>query len=162
MILIGLGANLPSRAGEPAATLRAALAEFAPQGIHVERISPFYRSVAWPNRADPPFVNAVAIVFTELEPASLLRVLHGIEANFGRTRREPNAPRVLDLDVLDYQGRVEVGPPTLPHPRMAGRAFVLFPLRDIAPHWRHPVSGCTVSELIEMLSNSELPKQLGA
>jgi 2-amino-4-hydroxy-6-hydroxymethyldihydropteridine diphosphokinase len=147
MILIALGANLPSTAGPPAATLRAALGSLAARGIRVERLSRFYRSAAWPNPSDPPFVNAVARVATELEPADLLLVLHEVEAEFGRSEREKNAPRTLDLDLIDYDGRVEEGALVLPHPRLDGRAFVLLPLRDVAPDWRHPVSGKTVSEL---------------
>jgi 2-amino-4-hydroxy-6-hydroxymethyldihydropteridine diphosphokinase len=113
--------------------------------------SGFYRSDAWPDPNDPAFVNAVAAVETELAPAALLAVLHKLEAAFGRRRSAPNAPRTLDLDLLDYHGRVEEGPPMLPHPRMDTRVFVLFPLREIAPLWRHPVSGQTVSELIAQL-----------
>ncbi len=148
MILIALGASLPSRAGGPADTLRAALTSLGARGITVERQSGFYESPAWPDPSDPPFINAVASVRTELTPADLLRVLHEIEDAFGRQRGRRNAPRTLDLDLVDYDGRVEPGPPELPHPRMASRAFVLLPLRDVAPDWRHPSSGRTVSELI--------------
>jgi 2-amino-4-hydroxy-6-hydroxymethyldihydropteridine diphosphokinase len=148
MILIALGASLPSRAGGPADTLRAALTSLGARGITVERQSGFYESPAWPDPSDPPFINAVASVRTELTPADLLRVLHEIEDAFGRQRGRRNAPRTLDLDLIDYDGRVEPGPPELPHPRMASRAFVLLPLRDVAPDWRHPSSGRTVSELI--------------
>jgi len=148
MILIALGANLSSRAGGPADTLLAALTSLGARGITVERQSGFYESPAWPDPSDPPFINAVASVRTELTPADLLRVLHEIEDAFGRQRGRRNAPRTLDLDLIDYDGRVEPGPPELPHPRMASRAFVLLPLRDVAPDWRHPSSGRTVSELI--------------
>jgi len=148
MILIALGASLPSRAGGPADTLRAALTSLGARGITVERQSGFYESPAWPDPSDPPFINAVASVRTELTPADLMRVLHEIEDAFGRQRGRRNAPRTLDLDLIDYDGRVEPGPPELPHPRMASRAFVLLPLRDVAPDWRHPSSGRTVSELI--------------
>src|SRR5882672_1246030 len=154
MILIALGANLPSRAGGPAETLRAALTSLGARGITVESQSGFYASPAWPDPSDPPFVNAVASVRTELAPADLLRILHEVEDAFGRERRPRNAPRTLDRDLIDYGGRVEPGPPELPHPRMASRAFVLLPLRDVAPKWRHPVSSRTVSELIAETSSA--------
>jgi 2-amino-4-hydroxy-6-hydroxymethyldihydropteridine diphosphokinase len=156
MILISLGANLPSAAGPPEATLRAVLRSFGMRGIRVERQSRFYRSAAWPDPSDPPFVNAIALVTTELVPAELLRVLHEVEAEFGRERGKKNAPRTLDLDLIAYGGRIEEGQPQLPHPRMETRAFVLVPLRDVAPEWRHPVSGRTVSELISAVSEDEV------
>lgn len=151
MILIALGANLPSRAGTPAQTLKAAMRELAGRNITIEKRSGFYESAAWPDPSDPAFVNAVVAVRTELAPAALLKVLHEVEAGFGRERGKPNAPRTLDLDILDYDGRVDEGPPALPHPRMQTRAFVLIPLRDVAPGWRHPVSGRSVTKLIASL-----------
>jgi 2-amino-4-hydroxy-6-hydroxymethyldihydropteridine diphosphokinase len=151
MILIALGANLASAVGRPEETLRAALASLDAKGITVERRSGFYLSEAWPNPADPPFVNAVASVRTRLEPVELLQILHEVEAAFGRKRCSRNAPRTLDLDLIDYDHRIEHGDPELPHPRMEDRAFVLIPLRDIAPEWRHPQSGRSVDELIARL-----------
>lgn len=148
MILIALGANLASSAGPPEKTLRAALASLGAKGITIERQSGFYQSEAWPNPADPPFVNAVASVRTRLKPAELLQVLQEVEAELGRKRVAHNAPRTLDLDLIDYDHRIEHGDPELPHPRMQDRAFVLIPLRDVAPEWRHPESGRTVDELI--------------
>jgi 2-amino-4-hydroxy-6-hydroxymethyldihydropteridine diphosphokinase len=152
MILLALGANLPSSAGLPAETLRAALAAFENAGVHIRVTSKLFVSAAWPDPRDPAFVNAVAAVETTLPPDALLKLLHKIEDAFGRRRGERNAPRTLDLDLLDYDGRVEEGPPRLPHPRMSERGFVLVPLADIAPQWRHPVSGRTVQSLIAELS----------
>jgi 2-amino-4-hydroxy-6-hydroxymethyldihydropteridine diphosphokinase len=151
MIVIALGANLDSPAGPPAATLTAALGALAQNGVKIEAVSAFYATPAWPDPADPPFVNAVARVDTAHSPDKLMQVLHKIELAFGRTRGAKNAPRTLDLDLIDYQGRVEEGPPTLPHPRMAERAFVLIPLSDVAPGWRHPATGRSVADLIAAL-----------
>lgn len=158
MILIALGANLPSPAGTPTETLRQALFQLAQRGITVETQSGFYKSAAWPNPGDPPFINAVVQVRTELDPAQLLAALHEIEAQFGRRRGAANAPRTLDLDIIDYDQRVEHGPPELPHPRMHMRLFVLCPLRDVAPAWRHPVLHATVSELIAALPQTPIER----
>jgi 2-amino-4-hydroxy-6-hydroxymethyldihydropteridine diphosphokinase len=158
VILIALGANLPSPAGKPADTLNAALAGFAVRSITIEKQSGFYRSAAWPDPSDPPSINAVAAVRTNLSPPALLAALHELESFFGRKRSEPNAPRTLDLDILDYDGKIDQGPPQLPHPRMEGRAFVLLPLRDVAPDWRHSVSGRSISELIAALPPSDITR----
>jgi 2-amino-4-hydroxy-6-hydroxymethyldihydropteridine diphosphokinase len=151
MIVIALGANLDSPAGPPAATIAAALDALAKNGLKIEAVSAFFATPAWPDPTDPPYVNAVARVGSAPMPAELMDILHQIESAYGRTRSEKNAPRTVDLDLIDYEGRVEEGPPTLPHPRMAQRAFVLIPLSDIAPEWRHPATGLSVGELIAAL-----------
>jgi 2-amino-4-hydroxy-6-hydroxymethyldihydropteridine diphosphokinase len=153
MILIALGANLPSQAGPPHATLAAALASLETRHVEIQAASSFYETAAWPDPNDPPFVNAVAAVRTGLQPVALMGLLHKVETDFGRKRSVPNAPRSLDIDLIDYDGRIEAGPPQLPHPRLGGRAFVLVPLRDIAPAWRHPVSGLTVQEMLDSLGD---------
>lgn len=156
MIVIALGANLSSAVGAPRETLSAAVEKLAQSGVEIAAVSPFYTSEAWPDPTDPPFVNAAAIVRTELSPSALLAKLHAVEMSFGRIRSTPNAPRSIDLDLIDYDGRVEEGPPVLPHPRMHSRAFVLVPLAKVAPEWRHPVSGKTVEDMI-----AELPRETG-
>lgn len=140
MILIGLGANLPSeRFGAPKATLKAALGELEKRGVRVVRRSRWYASAPVPPSAQPRYVNAVAIVETALSPEALLALLHAIEADFGRRRTVAGAAREIDLDLLAYDDLIrQESPPILPHPRLAERAFVLRPLCDIAPDWRHP------------------------
>src|SRR5215469_13046587 len=117
MILIALGGNLPSQAGEPAQTLPAALAALDQHGVRVAAVSSYYVTAAWPDPSDPPFVNAVARIETSLAPDALMNLLHQTETAFGRVRSKKNAPRTLDLDLLDYDGRIAQGPPVLPHPR---------------------------------------------
>jgi 2-amino-4-hydroxy-6-hydroxymethyldihydropteridine diphosphokinase len=155
MIVIALGANLPWRDSAPAQTLRAALRALSQNGVNLMKVSHIYRTSAWPNASDPEFVNAIASVETILPPHALMELLHGIEDSFGRRRGKKNAPRTLDLDLIDYDGRVEAGPPVLPHPRADRRAFVLTPLSEIAPDWRHPVSRKTAAELLAALPEAE-------
>jgi 2-amino-4-hydroxy-6-hydroxymethyldihydropteridine diphosphokinase len=164
MILIALGGNLSSRAGTPAQTLDAALSEIAQRNVKIVAVSSYYVTPAWPDPADPPFVNAVARIETKLSPSALLALLHETETAFGRARSVRNAPRTLDLDILDYDGRVEAGSPDLPHPRMAERGFVLVPLKDVAPNWQHPVDGRNIAALLAALPEGErnlpcLPKR---
>jgi 2-amino-4-hydroxy-6-hydroxymethyldihydropteridine diphosphokinase len=151
MILIALGSNLSSHAGLPAQTLDAARAYISEHGARVVAASPYYVTPAWPDPNDPVFTNAVVQVETNLMPHALMALLHETETAFGRIRSTKNAPRTLDLDLLDYDGRIEQGAPVLPHPRIAERSFVLVPLADIAPGWTHPVTGASVRTLIEAL-----------
>lgn len=155
MILVGLGANLPHpQHGPPAATLRAALSQFPAENMTVAGCSRFFESAPVPVSDQPWFVNAVARIETDLNPDKVLAALHRIEAAFGRTRQERWEARILDLDLLDYGGQVLADlplAPEVPHPRLAGRAFVLLPMADIAPNWVHPVTKQPLAALIEAL-----------
>ncbi|MSP51489.1 MAG: 2-amino-4-hydroxy-6-hydroxymethyldihydropteridine diphosphokinase [Alphaproteobacteria bacterium] len=155
---MGLGANLPSvRFGPPRATLTAALAALAQRDVVIVGQSPWYRSAPVPPSAQPWYLNAIAVVKTELDPHALLVRLLAVESEFGRVRCTPNAPRPIDLDLLAYGARAidRGGPLELPHPRMHLRAFVLMPMADIAPMWRHPRLGATVRELLAALPVAE-------
>jgi 2-amino-4-hydroxy-6-hydroxymethyldihydropteridine diphosphokinase len=150
MILVALGANLPGPAGPPLAQCEAALERLAEAGIRVIGRSRWYESVPVPASDQPRYVNGVVAVGTDRAPVALLETLQAVERALGRVRSVANAARTIDLDLLDYDGLVrDTGdPPILPHPRMAERAFVLRPLADVMPAWRHPVSGRSVGELL--------------
>jgi 2-amino-4-hydroxy-6-hydroxymethyldihydropteridine diphosphokinase len=150
---IAMGSNVAGRFASPAEAVEAAIAALQATEITMISRSRLYRSVAWPDPADPEFINAVIAVETSLAPDALLARLHGVEAEFGRERRQMNAPRTLDLDIVDFAGRVSTfgESPILPHPRLADRAFVLLPLAEIAPDWRHPVTGVPIGDLIRAL-----------
>jgi 2-amino-4-hydroxy-6-hydroxymethyldihydropteridine diphosphokinase len=153
MIFVGIGSNLPSPAGPPRATAEAAVEALAKAGLRVKRRSRWYETAPVPPSDQPWFVNGVVEIETDLPPAALLAVLHGIEAAFGRTRTVPNAARSLDLDLLDYDGWVGSGEDgvEIPHPRLHERAFVLLPLQELAPAWRHPRTGRAIAALIAAL-----------
>ena len=164
-IYIGLGANLPSpEHGTPRETLEAAMRILEARGLAIVARSPTYESEPVPVSEQPWYLNAVIEVATDLPSAEVLTLLHSVENAFGRVRAVRNEPRVLDLDLLDHRGEVRDGPesPLLPHPRLTDRAFVLLPLRDIAPRWRHPVNGRSVSELLESLPEGQRIRRLEA
>lgn len=164
MIVIAVGANLAGPAGTPRDNCEAALVALGEAGVRVVRRSRWFRTPPWPPGSDQPwYVNGVVAVETALDPPALLAVMHDIERRFGRDRSAgvANAPRPLDLDLIDYDGLIREGAaPILPHPRLAGRAFVLRPLADIAPEWRDPRSGRPLAELLAALPPESVAEPL--
>ena len=151
MILIALGANLPSKLGSPRETLEHALRSLAQEGGEIVARSHFYRSSPVPKSDQPDYLNAVVAIKCELDPPALLGKLGAIETHFGRQRGAPNAARPLDLDLIAYDDVIRDVAPILPHPRMHDRAFVLLPLAEIAPDWVHPRLRLSVAALIGAL-----------
>lgn len=150
---VGMGGNVASWAGEPEATLAAAVERLERLG-RVSRRSSLYSTEPVGYAAQPRFVNAVVELRTELTPRTLLEALLGIEQEFGRDRSAgiANGPRTLDLDILMLDAlRVSEPDLEIPHPRLAERAFVLVPLNEIAPLAIDARSGCTVSQLLNIL-----------
>lgn len=160
-IYIALGANLPGSSGTPRETLEAALALFPSQDMRVLRHSSWWRSPAQPAGDQPDFINGMVEVATALEPAEVLARLHDLESRFGRVRRKRWEARVLDLDLIDYRGRQSggaEGTPVLPHPRLRERLFVLLPLQEVAPDWRHPADAMDIQNLIMLAKPLEINK----
>lgn len=161
-MFIGLGTNLPYHGLAGAALLEAALSAIDDTGVKVVKRSSFWASPALPTGGapQPDFVNAVAEVDPGARaPDQLWAVLAGIERAFGRERRERWAARTLDLDIIDFAGMVSSGGEgelTLPHSGAYERAFVLAPLAEIAPDWRHPVSGLGVKVLLQALPEAQI------
>ena len=162
MILIGIGGNLESaQFGPPCDTLTAALAALKEKRIRILTRSGWYRTEPVPRSDQPWFVNAVVSLATELGAKDLLNALQATERQFGRVRGELNAPRILDLDILDYQGEVmDTTSLVLPHPRLHERRFVLIPIAEIAPDWRHPILELTAVQLLAPLSSEQRIQRL--
>ena len=146
-VVISLGSNLPGRFDSCEALLEGAVEALGEVGLAVTARSGWWRSAAWPDPADPSFLNGVVIVETELDAAHVLAMLHDLEDAFGRQRAEPNAARTLDLDLVAYGRTISTADPTLPHPRAHQRLFVMGPLAQIAPDWVHPTLGRTARDL---------------
>ncbi len=149
-LFIGLGANLtPQGYDNPRQGCLAALKTLADRGVEITAISRWYESAPVPMSDQPWYLNAVAMAETRLLPADTLAALHQTEADFGRVRGQVNAARVLDLDLLDFDGQINHDDRlTLPHPRLHLRAFVLLPLQELAAAWRHPETGLPIDELV--------------
>lgn len=140
MILIGLGSNMDGPWGNPRETVLRALRILNERPTRLVKASQLIISAPFGKTNQPPFVNAVALIDSHLPPESLMRHLHAVEHAAGRRRRQRWGPRMLDLDLLDYHGLIRRHPLILPHPGIPERDFVLEPIAEIAPRWRHPVS----------------------
>jgi 2-amino-4-hydroxy-6-hydroxymethyldihydropteridine diphosphokinase len=176
-VLICLGGNQESAAGQPAQTLVSALLNMPLEGLKIRAISRFYRTPSFPDNSAPDFVNAAVLVETLLSSPETLDALHRIEQRFGRRRDQRWGQRTLDLDLIavgqdvlpdqatfdSWRGlsqaqQVQVAPEQLilPHPRLHDRAFVLIPLADIAPDWVHPVLGQSVAAMCARLPRADV------
>ncbi|WP_457629064.1 2-amino-4-hydroxy-6-hydroxymethyldihydropteridine diphosphokinase [Oceanithermus sp.] len=151
-VLIALGSNLGDRAGFLLAGL-AHLGEL--EGFAPGRLSPVYETEPVGPAGQGPYLNAVLEGESAHAPRALLDALLAIERALGRVRDHRWGPRTLDLDLLDYGGRVLREPGLeLPHPRLHERAFVLVPLADLQPDWRHPTLKRSARELLAQLNTA--------
>ncbi|MCY4302516.1 MAG: 2-amino-4-hydroxy-6-hydroxymethyldihydropteridine diphosphokinase [Aestuariivita sp.] len=176
-MLVALGANLSEPDGAPESNLVRALQELVTQGIELRSVSRFFRTPCVPKGAGPSYINAAIVIGARETPDKVLGKLHQTEAVMGRQRHERWGNRTLDLDLIAAGSSIwpdrhtyllwreltleeqRVRAPqqlVLPHPRMENRAFVLIPLLDIAPEWRHPLSGKTVRDMVDDLPEDAL------
>ena len=150
IVYFGLGSNMGNRQDN----LDEALG-FLSQRLRVEKISSVYDTEPVGNINQPRFLNLVCQVHTRLAPTELLILAKGIESKLGRSGKS-NAPRPIDIDILFYGDQVIETPElVIPHPKLTERAFVLLPLAEIAPDFRHPVSGKTIKGLLQGVTETQ-------
>lgn len=152
--VIAFGSNLQ----QPAEQIRrAAAAVAALDGVRLLRLSSLYRTAPVGYADQPDFINAAALVESDWDAETLLRTLQNIEQAFGRERSFRNAPRTLDLDIIDFNGESHHSSSlTLPHPRAVERAFVMYPLAEIAPDY--VLNGQTAAEIAAALPSNGIVK----
>lgn len=158
-IFVAIGANLPDQSGTPPLQIceRALRAVSSLPGMHAAVRSRWFSSAPVPDSDQPRYINGMLRLDGKADPAALLAALQTIEQAAGRVRSAPNAARTLDLDIVAMDELVRDAPdPVLPHPRAHLRAFVLLPLRDVAPFWVHPVLGRDVGQLIAALPRQDI------
>ena len=160
MIFLGLGSNLPSKYGDKFANINLAISFLKDFGIKVIKRSSFYKTPSYPDRENPNFINVVILVETNLPPVDLMSVLVFIEEKLERKKFKKNDPRTCDIDIIDYNSQIldlkynnlNI---TLPHKELTSRNFVLFPLREISPMWKHPKTKEVITNLIQKLSEED-------
>ena len=157
MILVALGSNVAGSWGSPRQTVLRALEELGRFPLRRVAASSLLVTKPFGVLNQPDFVNAAAVIDTALPPEALMHKLHMIERAAGRRRGRRWGSRTLDLDLLEYHGLARLGSPNalkllrLPHPGITERGFVLAPLVEIVPHWKHPQNHLTASEMLKRL-----------
>ena len=160
MIILGLGSNLSSSFGNRFENIDHAISLIESSGIKIIKRSSFYETPSYPSKSDPKFINVVIEISTELPPKHIASILISIEEKLERKRNKKNDPRTCDIDIIDYKGQTfefkfNKFNFVVPHKGLIYRNFVLYPLKEILPNWKHPKTDEIVSNLINKLPNEE-------
>ena len=160
MIFLGIGTNLSSSFGDRFKNINLAMKYLEGYDIKILKKSSFYETLSYPNKKNPKFINIVVLVKTHLSPIDLMSVLIFIEEKLERKRNKKNDPRTCDIDIIDHNGQIldfnyKNLNLTLPHVKLLCRNFVLIPLHEIIPEWRHPKTKDSIEVLINKLSNDD-------
>ena len=160
MIILSLGSNLSSTFGDRINNLKYAMLLLEQSGILIDKKSSFYETPSYPDKTNPKFINIVISVKTNLSIVDLMSVLIFIEKKLERRRNKKNDPRTCDIDIIDYNNEVldfkyKKLDMVVPHKELTARNFVLFPLQEILPNWKHPKTKEIVDALIQKLPPEE-------
>ena len=153
MIHLNIGSNLNSSYGSKFDNISIAINLLIEEKVKIQKISNFYETPSYPNRRLPKFLNIGILARFELGLDELLKKIKLIEKKIGRIKTKKNDPRVIDIDIIDFNGQIEESKIiNLPHPKSHLRNFVLYPILEIDPKWSHPIFKKNVQFLINKLS----------
>ena len=153
MILLNIGSNLDSILGNRFFNLKESLELIKLEKIEIVKISSVYETPSYPNKKNPKFLNLGLEIKCNYTPINLIKRFNKIEKKLKRARGVKNQPRTCDIDLIDYEGKVFNSKElTTPHPKAHLRNFVLFPIKEIASTWIHPILNKRVDFLIKKLS----------
>ena len=160
MVILSLGSNLPSKFGDKFDNLKYAISFLEDGGILIDKKSSFYETPSYPDKNNPKFINMVISIKTDLSASDLMLVIIDIEKKLGRIRKNKNDPRTCDIDIIDYNDQIlnfryKNFHLEIPHKNLTSRNFVLFPLQEILPQWKHPKTKEIISVLINNLHEED-------
>ena len=160
MIVLALGSNLSSNFGNRFKNIDLAISFLNETGIKISKKSSYYETPSCPDKSKPKFINVVIEVKTNLKISKLISTIIFIEKKLERKRNQKNDPRTCDIDIIDYKGqkidfKYENLDYTIPHKNLSRRNFVLYPLKEILPEWKHPATNEHIDILIDKLSKDE-------
>ena len=155
---ISIGSNLRGHMHNPKYIMDIVFHNLSNQGLRVRYASKIYKSKPSPSGFGPLFYNRVILIKTNLNPTDILKRLKKIEKIYSKRSSQKNSPRVLDLDILDYKGKIinKKNYLQIPHPKMYDRDFILKPLHDLSPYWIDPINGKSIKSLIYNYKRSNI------
>ena len=155
MIHLNIGSNLNSHFGNRFDNISIAINLLIGSKFKIKKISNFYRTPSYPNKRLPSFLNIGILGIFNKDPSTLIKVIKLIEKKIGRTKNIKNSPRVCDIDIIDFDGKIiNSNNLSTPHKKCHNRNFVLYPIRQIDPNWKHPIIKKNVNFLIKNLDHT--------
>ena len=160
MIYLAIGSNLSSKFGDRFKNIELAISYLQKNKISIIKKSSFYETFSYPEKNNPKFINVVIKVECNFQPEELVGILLNIEEKLERKRFKKNEPRTCDIDLIDYNNKTlnfnyKKFNYVVPHEQMIYRNFVLYPLKEIEPEWKHPKTNDFINNLIDKLSNDD-------
>ena len=153
MIILSIGSNLLSDYGDRFDNIKECISLLSLNDITPVKSSHFYETPSYPNKKFPKFINIILIVKFNGTPNTLLKLIKLIEKDMGRVKTKKNAPRIIDIDIVDFNKLIiKSNLLMLPHPKLVKRNFVLFPLKEISPNWQHPITNKKIDFYIKNIN----------